>query len=120
MASGPCDFQARAVLISQTFAVASVAVFLYDYSITLGMESQYIWPAKWNFMKFLFLLQRYMPFVDTCFMVLHRTSSTFVCTPLVSFFSLAPPSSTDKFSSRGILCYAIPWVLQSDLPAQWM
>lgn len=52
-------------------AVAGVAMFLYDYFLTIGMEVDLVWSSKWGFMKVLYLLQRYLPFVDAailCFL----------------------------------------------------
>lgn len=59
------------------FDVAGVAMFLYDYFLTIGMEVDLVWSSKWGFMKVLYLLQRYLPFVDAailCF--LHQFSRT--------------------------------------------
>ena len=45
-------------------AVAGAAMFLYDYFLTVGMEVDLVWSSKWGFMKVLYVLQRYLPFVD--------------------------------------------------------
>ncbi|KDR75682.1 hypothetical protein GALMADRAFT_248296 [Galerina marginata CBS 339.88] len=52
--------------------VAASTVFAYDWLITLSMEIELIWRSRWNFIKILFLLQRYLPFLDTCFLELYR------------------------------------------------
>ncbi|PPQ75180.1 hypothetical protein CVT26_008788 [Gymnopilus dilepis] len=31
-----------------------------------------MWPSRWNVIKFLFLIQRYLPFIDTCVLTLYR------------------------------------------------
>ncbi|TFK22822.1 hypothetical protein FA15DRAFT_757746 [Coprinopsis marcescibilis] len=41
-----------------------VAVFLYDYILSLHYEVEHIWKAKWNSVKFFFLLSRYLPFLE--------------------------------------------------------
>jgi len=38
------------------------------------MEVDLIWKSKWNFMKGLFLFQRYLPFIDTACLILYRGS----------------------------------------------
>ena len=40
------------------------ALFLWDYILTFGMEVDLVWKSKWNFMKGLYLFQRYLPFTD--------------------------------------------------------
>jgi len=35
------------------------------------MEVDLVWKSKWNFMKGLYLFQRYLPFIDTVWRVLH-------------------------------------------------
>jgi len=45
--------------------VAATAVLLYDYAVTLRMEVDLIWLRKWNFMTVIYILQRYLPFMDT-------------------------------------------------------
>lgn len=60
----------RARLILAT--VASSTMFLWDYILTFRMEVELVWASKWNFMKGLYLLQRYLPFFDTVFLVLYR------------------------------------------------
>jgi len=39
-------------------------MFLWDYILTFGMEVDLIWKSKWNFMKGLYLFQRYLPFAN--------------------------------------------------------
>jgi hypothetical protein len=36
----------------------------YDYLLTFTREVSLVWVARWNYMKVLFLLARYMPFFD--------------------------------------------------------
>ncbi|KAF8878161.1 hypothetical protein CPB84DRAFT_350371 [Gymnopilus junonius] len=38
--------------------------------LTLRMEVDLVWSSKWNFMKVLYFLQRYLPFIDTVGLVL--------------------------------------------------
>lgn len=54
--------------------VSSVALLLYDYALTLSLEVDLVWRAPWNLLKLFYIVQRYLPFFDTAFLVLHRTS----------------------------------------------
>ncbi|KAF9033066.1 hypothetical protein BDZ89DRAFT_1131133 [Hymenopellis radicata] len=42
----------------------SRALQLFDYFLTLSEEVELIWHARWNITKILYLLTRYLPFVD--------------------------------------------------------
>ncbi|TFK33946.1 hypothetical protein BDQ12DRAFT_657458 [Crucibulum laeve] len=44
--------------------MASIAILVYDYWITFSLEVEYIWPSSWSIAKGLFLITRYLPFVD--------------------------------------------------------
>jgi hypothetical protein len=39
-------------------------IFLWDYILTFGMEVDLVWKSKGNFLKGLYLFQRYLPFTD--------------------------------------------------------
>ena len=39
-------------------------MFLWDYILTFEMEVDLVWKSKWNFMKGLYFIQRYLPFVE--------------------------------------------------------
>ncbi|CAA7263751.1 unnamed protein product [Cyclocybe aegerita] len=45
--------------------VAAFTLFSYDYLLTLGMEVKHVWPGAWTPVKIVYLLQRYLPFIDT-------------------------------------------------------
>ncbi|KAJ7584803.1 hypothetical protein C8J56DRAFT_949074 [Mycena floridula] len=66
--------------------VIGCAVFLYDYTLTLEREISLIWGSEWTFMRVLYTLQRYLPFVDTlCLTLFHqfaRGLSTRACTEI--------------------------------------
>jgi len=58
-----------------TFAtVAASTMFIWDYILTFRMEVDLVWKSKWNIMKGLYLLQRYLPFIDTTWLVLYCQS----------------------------------------------
>ncbi|KAK0217223.1 hypothetical protein IW262DRAFT_177467 [Armillaria fumosa] len=52
--------------------VSSVALLLYDYALTLSLEVDLVWCAPWNLLKLFYIVQRYLPFFDTAFLVLHH------------------------------------------------
>ncbi|KAJ3489404.1 hypothetical protein NLJ89_g11532 [Agrocybe chaxingu] len=51
--------------------VAAITMFVWDYLITFGMEVEYMWCGKWNFITAVYLVQRYLPFIDTVWMMPH-------------------------------------------------
>lgn len=51
-------------------------MFVYDYFLTLGMEVEFVWSSRWGFMKVLYLLQRYLPFLDSVGLCLMRECLT--------------------------------------------
>ncbi|EDR03422.1 uncharacterized protein LACBIDRAFT_295242 [Laccaria bicolor S238N-H82] len=53
------------VMIVTAFDVVGSALYIYDYFLTLDLEVELVWPSKWGAMKVLFLVQRYLPFLDT-------------------------------------------------------
>jgi len=57
---------------------------IWDYALTFRMEVDLVWNAQWNFMKGLYLLQRYLPFIDTISIALY-------CQPDVFFYLLPSP-----------------------------
>jgi len=51
------------------FNVASAALLVFDYLLTFPREVSLIWPARWTLIKVLFLLTRYLPFIDAGILV---------------------------------------------------
>ena len=60
-------------------------VFLWDYILTFGMEVDVVWTSKWNFMKGLYLFQRYLPFTELIWLVLERQSDVASYRPMFNF-----------------------------------
>ena len=52
-------------------------MFVYDYFLTIGMEVDLVWSSKWGFMEVVYVLQRYLPFVDAVFLCLLREGTIF-------------------------------------------
>ncbi|TDL25240.1 hypothetical protein BD410DRAFT_632978 [Rickenella mellea] len=57
------------IRIANCTAVAAVTVLIWDYLITLPDEVALIWPSSWNISKSLFLLNRYLAFVDPIMLI---------------------------------------------------
>uniref|UniRef100_A0A0W0G198 DUF6533 domain-containing protein n=1 Tax=Moniliophthora roreri TaxID=221103 RepID=A0A0W0G198_MONRR len=52
-------------LVVSYLDVASGFLLLYDVLLSFGLEFEHIWKSKWSFFKILYLIQRYLPGVDT-------------------------------------------------------
>jgi hypothetical protein len=50
-------------------AVGCISMFYYDFFITFCPEIRLIWDSPWTMTKILFLVQRYLPFVDVALML---------------------------------------------------
>lgn len=44
--------------------VSELYIQVYDYMLTFEDERTFIWPSKWSIPKTLFLMTRYLPFID--------------------------------------------------------
>ncbi|KAJ7573575.1 hypothetical protein C8J56DRAFT_982562 [Mycena floridula] len=51
--------------------VCVAAVVIYDYLLTLGDEIELMWTSKSSVTKALYLIQRYLPFIDTVIMIMY-------------------------------------------------
>ncbi|TDL25183.1 hypothetical protein BD410DRAFT_837415 [Rickenella mellea] len=49
--------------------IAGVALLIWDYFIILPDEVALMWPSRWNVSKILFLLNRYLAFVDPIMLI---------------------------------------------------
>ncbi|EDR03453.1 uncharacterized protein LACBIDRAFT_331441 [Laccaria bicolor S238N-H82] len=77
------------------FDVASAMMFIYDYFLTMGLEVELVWGSRWGFMKALYIVQRYIPFVDSVALCFTRT--------MIAGFSLSEPSFVvTAFFFRGV------------------
>ncbi|EDQ98732.1 uncharacterized protein LACBIDRAFT_296795 [Laccaria bicolor S238N-H82] len=45
-------------------------LLVYDCSLTLGMEIEFVWSSPWGFVNMLYIVQRYLPFCDAIFLCL--------------------------------------------------
>ncbi|KAF8996796.1 hypothetical protein BDQ17DRAFT_1249420, partial [Cyathus striatus] len=43
---------------------------LYEYFITLDLEVKFVWNAPWTFIKIIYIMTRYLPFVEISLMSL--------------------------------------------------
>ena len=60
-------------------------VFIWDYILTFRMEVDHVWKSKWNFMKGLYLFQRYLPFNDIIWLFFIRLSDPVSYFPMLIF-----------------------------------
>jgi len=44
--------------------VAAATLLVWEYIVTLSSEITLVWPSRWGLLKILFILTRYLPFVD--------------------------------------------------------
>ncbi|TFY54310.1 hypothetical protein EVG20_g9757 [Dentipellis fragilis] len=54
------------------FDLSALTLLSYDYLLTLPDELELIWGSSWTVMKVVFLLNRYVPFVDTGIGIYHQ------------------------------------------------
>jgi hypothetical protein len=66
-------------------AVAATTIFIWDYILSFRMEVELVWKSRWSFMKGLYFLQCYLPFIDTAFTVFCRQSGFFFLSPRFCF-----------------------------------
>ena len=77
------SFEGQVCYQRSNYAVLTLAtvmacmMYLWDYLLTFGMEVDLVWKSKWNFMKGLYLFQRYLSFTDLIWLVLSCQSDFF-------------------------------------------
>jgi len=52
--------------------VCSVALLVFDWSLTLDSEIKFIWDSPWNLGRILFFLTRYPPFINVALAIFYR------------------------------------------------
>jgi hypothetical protein len=57
--------------ILNSTTVAASTIFVWDYIITFRMEVDLVWKSQWTSMKALYLFQRYLPFIDTVWLIVY-------------------------------------------------
>jgi len=67
--------------------VMAFTIFVWDLILTFGMEVDLVWKSKGNFTKWLYLFQRYLPFIDIMTFFIARQSNVFP----IFLFSLFSP-----------------------------
>ncbi|KLO09139.1 hypothetical protein SCHPADRAFT_579646 [Schizopora paradoxa] len=58
-------------LLTKYFIISAEAILLYDYFIMLPAEIEHIWKTKWGVGNLLYVLTRYMAFVQSPFILLY-------------------------------------------------
>ncbi|KAG2017622.1 hypothetical protein CC2G_007119 [Coprinopsis cinerea AmutBmut pab1-1] len=77
--------------VFEYFHVASVVLLFYDYLLTLHLEVQLIWQSRWCSVKVLYLLTRYLPFLDLTMLLIYLNvfgASAEACKPIYRFMTL--------------------------------
>jgi hypothetical protein len=64
--------------------VMACTMFFWDLILTFGIEVDLVWKSKGNFMKWLYLFQRYWPMTDIIVIYIIGQSDSF----LILLFSL--------------------------------
>jgi len=62
----------KGLQLNNYFNVVSLAVLVYDYLITFSGEVQHIWGHSFSPITLVFLLTRYLPFVDSTLLFVHE------------------------------------------------
>ncbi|KLO06686.1 hypothetical protein SCHPADRAFT_945899 [Schizopora paradoxa] len=58
-------------LLNKYLIISAEAILVYDYFLMLPAEIEHIWMTKWGFGSLLYLLTRYIAFVESPFMILY-------------------------------------------------
>jgi hypothetical protein len=108
-------------IFSTTIVVGCISLFIYDFFITLCSEIRLIWDSPRTMIKVLFLIQRYLPFVDVALVfVLSEIArplppiSTSLCwlTPRILWRPFWGKLCADESSTR-------TWVVLIDIRSPW-
>ncbi|PFH45658.1 hypothetical protein AMATHDRAFT_8852 [Amanita thiersii Skay4041] len=69
--------------------VSAAAILVYDYLLTIRMEIEYVWKAKWTLIKITYVIMRYMPFLSViAILIIDAPGLTpTVCVRLTRFYS---------------------------------
>ncbi|KAF4600483.1 hypothetical protein EYR38_005112 [Pleurotus pulmonarius] len=71
------------------FPVASGALFLYDYLLTVGDEADLVWQGPWSIGKVLYLLARYPVFLDISMSIYHNVATSITPDTCALVFNLS-------------------------------
>ncbi|PFH47494.1 hypothetical protein AMATHDRAFT_67626 [Amanita thiersii Skay4041] len=102
----------RRVLITNYSDVASIALFCFDYLLTLSLEIKYVWPSRWSIVKVLHVIMRYVPFFSVTFLLLVETPSRSAeaCTILMKMYTFGVVTAI--FAAEAVLTLRI-WAIYS-------
>ncbi|KAF9051421.1 hypothetical protein BJ165DRAFT_884467 [Panaeolus papilionaceus] len=53
--------------------VAACSLFFWDYLITLHLEVDLVWKSGNSYLKYFYIFQRYLPFIDSIILRLHNS-----------------------------------------------
>ncbi|KDR66741.1 hypothetical protein GALMADRAFT_216830 [Galerina marginata CBS 339.88] len=64
-------FLATSHTVTAQFDVAAATLLVWDILLTFDKEVNLVWRADWNFMKALYLFQRYLPLLDSVYLTIN-------------------------------------------------
>ncbi|THU76518.1 hypothetical protein K435DRAFT_704703 [Dendrothele bispora CBS 962.96] len=91
-------------------AVSAGTLILYDYFLTIGREIELIWFSDWNAVKVLYLIQRYLSFVD----VIHVLSGFFISADIRSSMSATQVLMTFGLAVSEAILSIRTWAMWKD------
>ncbi|KZP01280.1 hypothetical protein CALVIDRAFT_594776 [Calocera viscosa TUFC12733] len=74
------------------WSVSALCLVTYDYVLTVDKERKYIWNAKWSPGTVLFLVIRYLPFIDLPMIIYDQSNlgaSQTVCTVIIWWYQFS-------------------------------
>ncbi|KAJ8093970.1 hypothetical protein PM082_009855 [Marasmius tenuissimus] len=80
-------------LITTHFNVAASCLFVYDFLLNFDLEYTHIWKSPRSLFKILFLVQRYLPFIDTVVFVQYYIAESTSHRPCIIIYNVATWSS---------------------------
>jgi len=60
-------------LVTDYMFISAISTFVYDYILTLHLEIELIWFSQWSYTKVLFLVFRYMTFIEMALALHNQT-----------------------------------------------
>ncbi|OCB88974.1 hypothetical protein A7U60_g3929 [Sanghuangporus baumii] len=70
-------------------AVANLAIWLYEFSMTADKEVRLVWPSRFTIIKLLFFANRYLPLftisANAYFLILNDNEDEYLCKPALLF-----------------------------------
>ncbi|KAL5501816.1 hypothetical protein ACEPAH_9076 [Sanghuangporus vaninii] len=76
-------------LNARSLSVANLAIWLYEFSMTVDKEVRLVWPSRFTIIKLLFFANRYLPLftisANAYFLILNDNEDEYLCKPALLF-----------------------------------